>query len=327
MENKGIWKYVDLLQPSVSSKFQLSLKEGNTPLESIPELAKALNLESIYIKREDMNPTGSHKDRGLAFEISAHLQEGSKEFVMSSSGNAAISAIHLLKGSSSTLHIFLSNNLSVSKVNRLVKAISGKVSSDIFKGKDTDFENLHFHFSQKPLSTAFSFAKENNFVLLRGSTDEYGYEGFKTMAYEIAENFEDFDSIFIPISSGTTAKGIYEGFKEKNFNIPFHLIQTTKVNTLVHRFDSDYQPSITSIADSIVDRIGHRVKDVEEIIKETGGTGWILNDKQIQEAQMILEDLELKTSNESAMTIAAIQKAKENGWDIKKPICIFTGSR
>ncbi len=322
MSNKGIWGYANKLKPFVQKKYRLSLSEGNTPLQNNQNLAKQLNLQEIYLKREDLNPTGSHKDRGLTFQISAHIQDGQKEFVISSSGNSAISAVHLLKDSKKILHIFLSSKLSVQKITRLVTPLKN-ISNDIFKGKDTEFENFQFYFSDKPLSNAFSFAKKNELTLLRGSTDIYGFEGFKTIVYEIQSQKIDYDSIFIPTSSGTTAKGIYEALEKTK---PLHLIQTTKINTLVHRFDKDYNPSVTSLADSIVDRVGHRAMEIEEIIKNSKGTGWIISDSEILKAQEILKNLNIQTSNESALTIAGIMKAKKNGWKIKKPLCIFTGT-
>jgi threonine synthase len=322
--NKGIWKYDAQLRPHIEQKYRFTLFEGNTPIEKNNKIAKKFGLKELFIKREDLNPTGSHKDRGLAFQISAHVQEGKREFAISSSGNAAISAINILKNTEYSLHIFLSSKLQVAKIHRLVKAVGDEVSSDIFKGKDTVFENFNFYFSQKPLSNLFSFCKDKEVVSLRGSTDEYGYEGFKTIAYEIFDI--DADSLFLPVSSGTSAKGIFEGYEENKKIIPFHLVQTTKVNTLVHRFDKDYTPSVNSIADAIVDRIGHRVREIEDIIKTSDGSGWIIGDQEIQKAQEVLKDSNILTSNESAMTLAAVIKAKEKGWDIKRPICIFTGT-
>ena len=312
----GIWTYADLLKPFVKKEFRLSLTEGNTPLEENKELGKILGLEAILLKREDFNPTGSHKDRGLVFQISAHLQAGRKEFVISSSGNSSISAINLLRNRKEKLHVFLSENISDEKFSRLKKIFPN------LEKKGSEFENFIFHFTKKPLSKAFLFAKENNLTFLRGSTDKYGYEGFKTIGYEIEG--EDFDSIFIPTSSGTTAKGIYEGL---NLKKPFHIVQTTKVNTLVQEFDKDYEKSQDSIANSIVDRVGHRKVDVKKIIEETNGTGWAISDKEIMQAQEILKREGIETSNESALTIAGIKKAKEKGWEIKKPLCIFTGTK
>ena len=316
MNMSGIWLHAKLLQPFVKEEFRLSLSEGNTPLEENRNLAKALNLKTIYLKREDFNPTGSHKDRGLAFQISAHLQQGKTEFVISSSGNSGISAINLLKGRKEKLHIFLSSKITNEKFLRLKKIIPD------LERKNSGFENYNFHFSLKPLSEAFQFAKNKNLIFLRGSTDKYGYEGFKTIGYEI--NDKDFDSIFIPTSSGTTAKGIYEGL---NIKKPFNIIQTAKVNTLVSEFDKDYKTSKHSIAESIVDKVGHRKREIVEIIKKTNGKGWVISDEEIHQAQQILKKESIETSNESALTIAAIKKAKRKGLKIKKPLCIFTGRK
>jgi threonine synthase len=325
MSNKGIWEYANQLKPLVKESFRLSLSEGNTPLEKHPNLAKDLGLENIFLKREDLNPTGAQKDRGLAFEISAHLQDEANEFAIASSGNSAISAINLLKGTQYHLHIFLSSNLSDSKIKRLVKPLEG-IAPRIFKCEDVTFENFKFYFSPKPLSTAFYFSRTKNLVLLRGSTDIYGFEGFKTIAFELKKEVQNSDSIFIPTSSGTTAKGIYEGFKAENWILPFHLVQTTKINTLVHKFDKDFEPQKCSLADSIVDRIGHRALEVQEIITKSEGTGWIISDAEIRQAQNILQKHNILTSNESALIIVAVQKARSKNWDIKNPICLFTGT-
>lgn len=326
MSKNGIWEYINQLSPKIKEEFRLSVSEGNTPLEGNLALANDLGLNNIFLKREDLNPTGSQKDRGLAFEISAHLQDGVTDFAISSSGNSAISAIKLLKGKNSNLHIFLSSSLSEEKIRRLTKTLPN-IAPKILKHQDIEFENFKFYFSPKPLSTAFYFSRTKNLVLLRGSTDIYGYEGFKTIAYELKKDVKKFDSIFIPTSSGTTAKGIYEGFKSFNIIIPFHLVQTTKINTLVHKFDNDFESKKCSLAESIVDRIGHRAQEVEEILKNTRGTGWVVSDKEIVEAQEILKKNKISTSNESALTIAAIKKAKSKGWNIKNPICLFTGTK
>ena len=62
----GIWQYAQQLKPLVKSKFRLSLNEGHTEL---------IKIDNIYFKREDQNPTGSVKDRGIAFQISFLMQK------------------------------------------------------------------------------------------------------------------------------------------------------------------------------------------------------------------------------------------------------------
>src|ERR1700730_16300393 len=70
----------------------LSLGEGRTPLELDPGLARWAGISQLWVKREDSNPTGSHKDRGAVVQVAYCVQEGRPVAVISSSGNAALSA-------------------------------------------------------------------------------------------------------------------------------------------------------------------------------------------------------------------------------------------
>ena len=70
----------------------LSLGEGRTPLEPDPDLASWAGVARLWVKREDTNPTGSHKDRAAVVQIAACVQAGKPVAVISSSGNAALAA-------------------------------------------------------------------------------------------------------------------------------------------------------------------------------------------------------------------------------------------
>jgi len=51
-----------------------------------------IKLDDFYIKREDLNPTGSAKDRALFYQVNNLQKLGFTNAVISSTGNAAISA-------------------------------------------------------------------------------------------------------------------------------------------------------------------------------------------------------------------------------------------
>ncbi|GAB4164289.1 MAG: hypothetical protein Fur003_6490 [Candidatus Dojkabacteria bacterium] len=329
----GIWEYQEYLAPKVDKPFQLSSNEGDTPTKSSHVLATMLGLERLYMKREDNNPSGSHKDRMIAFEISAHMQDGVKDIVISSSGNTAISAMLYCKYLNNlNLHLFLSVNLPEDKITRIEHALEANINVPRTEQVIT-YDNFHLHFSHRPVSGAFKFAKENNFVLLRGSTDPYAIEGYKTIAFELIKQIPQVSEIFLPVSSGTTALGIYEGFKivnEKmglNIKIPeIHIVQTSRVNPMAREFDKDFTKSASSIAKSIVDRVGHRKKEVVDIVRASNGFGWVISDQELQYAQRLLKFANVSTSIESAMTIAAIKKALATRRRLKFPVCIFTGT-
>lgn len=69
-----------------------------TPQLPHPKLSQALGLISeLYLKREDLHPYGSHKGRSIPGMIEAYAKQGVRDFVISSSGNAALAAIHAVK--------------------------------------------------------------------------------------------------------------------------------------------------------------------------------------------------------------------------------------
>ena len=64
-----------------------------TPLEQQAQLAEAIGISSLYFKREDLHPYGSHKGRSIPVMIEHYLASGDTRFAISSSGNAALAAV------------------------------------------------------------------------------------------------------------------------------------------------------------------------------------------------------------------------------------------
>ena len=61
----------------------LTLGEGMTPLQPVPNLAK-----NWFIKDESINPTGSFKARGMAVAVSRAKQLGATKLAVPTAGNA-----------------------------------------------------------------------------------------------------------------------------------------------------------------------------------------------------------------------------------------------
>ena len=68
-----------------------------TPLEAYPKLAKAIGVNRLYFKREDLHPYGSHKGRSIPVMIDKYFKAGDRRFANSSSGNAALAAAKYIK--------------------------------------------------------------------------------------------------------------------------------------------------------------------------------------------------------------------------------------
>lgn len=294
---KGIWRHAQFFPP-ISPEYQLTLNEGGTTLREI---------EKIYFKCEYENPTGSVKDRGMAYQISTLFSKGIKKAVLSSSGNAAISAAHYTKLTDIDLTVFVAENINQSKFDHL-----SKFHLQIFK-------------SRRPVSDSINYARKNNFYNLRSSTDPVGHIGFSTIAFELNDEVGLPDAIFFPVSSGTTLAGVTYGFRKLGFIPKLFAIQTERIHPIAEDFDNQFKPSAESIADAIVARFTPREAEVKGLIKKSGGGGFVISDKEILQAAKWLKAKKINCSYEGALSLAGLFKAQAKGNKFNKPVCLLTG--
>lgn len=324
----SIWKYPEISK-LIDEKYRLSLNEGNTPLiklfldrYELRELGvkDPDRTQKVYLKLETANPNKSFKDRSLAFQISHYYAKGVKRLLISSSGNAAVSAAgYISQTKEMKLAVFVSNKVNKAKLEKLNAYVSKN-------------PNISIVFSDKAKSDAIKYSNESGYVNLRGSADEMAVTGFKTIGYELFDQSSEIDAIFIPTSSGTSTLGIYQAYKEKVENkaqMPkFNVCQTTKIHPIAKEFDIMFEPSETSLADAIVDRVAKRKSEIVELVKETNGSGWILSDEEIKYS---LDFLQKKTklpdlTSNGILSFAGLVKAlKRKKMIYRAPVCIISG--
>lgn len=85
----GVWRYKELVMPSVREAELVSHPEGNTPLLARPRLSAFARVEDLWIKHEGHNPTGSFKDRGMTVGVTQALRIGARAVACASTGNTA----------------------------------------------------------------------------------------------------------------------------------------------------------------------------------------------------------------------------------------------
>lgn len=102
-----------------------------TPQQSYPALAKALGIDTLFLKREDQHPYGSHKGRSIPHMIKTYVKRDDiRNFVISSSGNAGLAAIRMVQKHNQnnpdkqiTLTVFVGNNIEQEKLDILTNEI------------------------------------------------------------------------------------------------------------------------------------------------------------------------------------------------------------
>lgn len=280
---------------------------GNTPIESI-----TLSNNTVYYKREDMNPTNSFKDRSLNFWMQELIRKGIKSFVISSSGNAAVSAAAIANIHNVKLEIFVSLEIPTYKMDRILR----------YQNKNVNIQAV-----KRPKSSAIQYANTNSAYNLRSSEDDLAIEGYKSISAEIIESELNPDAIFICCSSGTSTVGIHDGFNSFGKSCPqIHIVQTTKIHPFAKYFDENYEESEESLANAVSDRVGKRKNKVIELVKKTQGFGWVISDSELINIKSILVNKGLQLEGYSAyMSFAGYIKAIHSNKKFNRPLCILSG--
>lgn len=314
------------------SEFGVWKSDMKTIQTSFPPLSFALGLKvDVYLKREDQHKYGSHKGRSLPLMIKKYSKQGPytasiggpyQNFVISSSGNAALAAIYAVQAHNRNnskkikLQIFIGQNINPAKLKKLLAIIEDP--------------NIKIEQTANPKQSAFQLDKEGSAKNLRQSTDDLALEGYFELAEELSK-ISNLQAVFIPTSSGTTAQALGQAFQKLNCPAQIHIVQTTACHPIAATFNPSLSLPLTgartSIADAIVDNIAHRKGGVLEIIKKSSGSGWIVTDEEIKNAISLVEETcNIKISPNSALSVAGLKKAVENGWQFTGSIvCLITG--
>jgi threonine synthase len=205
----SLWRYNALL-PLTDPEARVSIGEGWTPIIKANRLGEALDHQHIYIKDERRNPTNSFKDRQGALSVSVLKQEGIRECVLASTGNAAAAYAAYCAHANIKLWVFLTSMVPAEKMREL-----GLYGAELIKVTGT---------YDQAKQVATDFAARRGLYLDRGAKGVIGKESMKTMAFEIAEqlglmltNGKQWlapDWYVQAVSGGIGPLGVQKGFEE-----------------------------------------------------------------------------------------------------------------
>lgn len=204
---KGMQRYEDLLP----YRDFPTLGEGNTPVIRLHKLAQYAGVKEVYVKNEFQNPTGSHKDRMSALVAARALAMGKETIVAASSGNAGISLAVYAAYCGLDCKI-----ISPRKTNPAYRAAIEATGAElIVLDEQADTVQGRWRYMGKMVEDSDWYPATNYSIPPVGSCS-FGVQGYKTIAYEI---FDEFGKslpgyIVIPVSRGDLLWGIYEGFME-----------------------------------------------------------------------------------------------------------------
>ncbi|MEC7767651.1 MAG: threonine synthase, partial [Acidobacteriota bacterium] len=260
----------------------------------------------LYLKDDSVNhPTLSYKDRVVSVAATRAVELGFAVFGCASTGNLGNSVSAHAAQLGLECYVFIPNSLERGKV------IGTTITNAHVIAIDGSYDDVNRLCTQMADRNGWAFANIN----LRS----YYAEGAKTMAFEVAEQLGwTFPKHFVsPVAGGTLLPRIGRGFRELrkiglvDAEMPkIHAAQAAGCAPVVHALKEglDYPEPVKpdTIAKSIA--IGNPADgfQVLETVRETGGSGAMVNDEQIVDAIKLLARTEgIFTEPAGGTTLAA----------------------
>ena len=293
---------------------RLTLGEGGTPAVEAPGLAAELGLARLVLKREDQNPTGSHKDRGLAYQVSllGAASGPPAPLVVSSSGNAALAAAAYAAAAGLPLVACLAPGTPAGKLAAL------------------DRLGALVLVSPRALAVAEALSAAGFAPNLRPSTHPHAVEGFQSIGWELAEEVAPVEALFTFVSSASSFVGIGRAFARagdvtaRPWQPGLHAVQGTGACPVAAEFDARPPPPGLSRLGARGARKTRRIGEAKRLVGRTGGGGWIVTDEEADAAAARLAAHGILASPEGAASLAAAGRAAREG-GVRTAIVVLTG--
>ncbi len=195
----SLWRYAEVLP---GSDDPVTLGEGMTPLLPLRFLGQSLGVETVFLKDEALNPTGSFKARGMATAVTMARRLGVRRLALPSAGNAGSAAAAYGALAGLAVDLFLPED--TPEPFRLEAAAHGAT----------------VHLVRGDISSCGRAMREHeaakDWFDLSTLREPYRVEGKKTLGYELAEQlgFRLPDVIVYPTGGGTGLIGMWKAFEE-----------------------------------------------------------------------------------------------------------------
>ena len=307
----GVWRFKELIYPGIDNDAIVSRGEGNTNLYELPTAAAYAGLDSIFLKHEGDNPTGSFKDRGMTTGVTQAKLLGMQRVACASTGNTSASMASYAALAGMQGIIFLQNK----------EIALGKLAQGIAFGATCLQINADFDRNMELVR----LAAEGLGIYVLNSVNPFRLEGQKSIMFEALQQLRWHvpDWIVVPGgnlgNSSAFGKGLREMFEVGLIDrLPrLAIIQAQGANPLHRHFRAgfrDYQPvKAETIATAI--KIGDPVNLHKAVrtLEWTNGVVEAVGDQQIVDAKAVIDGAGIGCEPASACALAGTKRLVERG--------------
>jgi len=307
----SFWKFIELL-PLSSHESMISLGEPYTPVLQLSNHC-SLTCKNVYIKDDGRLPTGTFKARGMAVAVSKLKDLGVNRVAIPSAGNAAAALSAYGAKAGMEVYAFMPKDVPENILKECVYMgarvylVDGLINNagEIVKNLSGKYGWFDFSTNRQP----------------------YRLEGYKAMAFEIAEQFgwNLPDSIFFPTGGGEGVIGLWKGFQELIEldwieKVPrLIVVQSSGCAPLVEAFNKQEPEVKESWKNAETIAAGLRVPYpyasylILKAVRETKGMAVAVDDEEIVSSMKFFLKMGVYACPEAASTLAALTKIEGEG--------------
>jgi threonine synthase len=324
---RGLWRFASLLP--VQRARPVSLGEGATPLVHLDRLGQRLGLPRLYAKDESQNPTWSYKDRLCATAVTHAVETGARVITISSTGNHGASTAAYAARAGLPCVIF-----TLASVPETMKTLMQAYGAAVVACPTSE---SRWALMRQGIER-FGWYPTSGFVNPPIGSNPWGVEGYKTIAYEVAEDLHWMapDVVVVPSAYSDGLYGIWKGWTElQALGLVKHtprMIAAEPFGPLAHALERGLQAPepVDAPAPSVAFSIASRYGTWQGLaaLRESGGAGVRITDEGVLEAQRALareEGLYVEPSSAAALT-AVMQMVDRGALDAEQTIVVVLTS-
>ena len=323
---RGLWRFAAVLP--VAAERAVTLGEGATPLVHLERLGRRLGLPRLYAKDESRNPTWSYKDRLCAVAVSHAAATGARVITISSTGNHGASTAAYAARAGLPCVIF-----TLASVPETMKTLMQAYGAAVVACPTSESRWA----LMKEGVERLGWYPTSGFVMPPIGSNPYGIEGYKTIAWEIAEDlgWTAPGVVVVPSAYSDGLYGVWKGWRELQtlglIKETPRMIAAEPFGPLAHAIERGLEnPEPVARGESVAFSIASPYSTWQGLaaLKQSGGAGERITDEGIFEAQRELgraEGIFVEPSSATGLT-AVMQLAKRNALDPEQAVVVVLTS-
>ena len=325
VEQSGVWRYRELVLPTVADIDVVSHPEGNTPLIRRERLSEWTGVDDLWVKHEGHNPTGSFKDRGMTVAITQARRTGATAVACASTGNTSASLAAYAAHAGIPALVFVPAG----------RVALGKIAQTIAYGARTLVVRGNFDVC---LSLAVD-ARDALGVQLLNSVNPFRLEGQKTIVFELLEQLDWSPPDWIALPAGNLGNTAAFGKAHREARalglitrVPrIAAIQAAGAAPFARSFGNGFAERVSVEPETIATaiRIGAPASWNRAVrsIRETNGVVESVTDAEILEAKAVIDASGIGCEPASAASVAGVAKLRRAATirDGETVVAVLTG--